>query len=365
MRKLSKRKQASPIKMPKSNRSTTLRKGKKKFPIQLKKSNSKNTLRKGRRRLNLKGSKTVILLLMIIAFLGLIYISTKYVLTLRNNAFGDKTYIINDVIGLKGIPQYPGSEFIFENSQDTLVVKQFLAQGNSIYRLPSGTDTQEVEKYYEETLPAKGWELVNSVEIGAEDKEYGQYWIKDGKGLRIYLKFKDIWYETLTEKDAREALAQRVKEEIEREMLMASSEKQELLPDYPWEIQIPKEYLIRYAASEFKDYRVATFQKIGTKDIIELYPAGYWKSKELDYILYDYCQYISEDDNEWEVVNTVVSTFRGELALRGSITSKEGVRNIAVIPDAYNNVVYVLSTQKGNDPLFEYILENIKPLGSD
>lgn len=365
MKKLSKRKQASPINFPKSSKPNTLRKSKKKFPFKIGKSKNKSTLRKGQRKIAFKSGKSLILILSLVSFIALAFISTKYILSLRENAFGQKNYIINDVIGLKDIPQYPGSEFIFANTQDTLVVKQFLAQGNSVYRLPKNIDTQDVEKYYLEQLPNKGWELVNTVVIGTEDKKYGQYWVKEGKGLRIYIKFKDAWYETLTEKDSREALAQRVKEEIEREMLMASSEKQDLLPDYPWEIQIPKEYIIRYSASKFKDYRVATFQKIGTNEIIELYPAGYWKGKELDYILDDYCKYISEDENTWEVVSTTVATFRGELSLNGSITSDKGTSIVKVIPNAYNNVVYVMKTDKQADPLYEYLFENIKPLGSD
>lgn len=364
MKKLSKRKHANPIKLPKSNKSKTLRKGKKKSLFRINRNKSNNTLRKGKSKISLKSGKSLILILSLVAFIALAYISTKYILSLRQNAFGQKSYIINDVIGLKDIPQYPGSEFIFANTQDTLVVKQFLAQGNSVYRLPKSINTQDVEKYYLEQLPNKGWELVNTVVIGTEDKKYGQYWVKEGKGLRIYIKFKDAWYETLTEKDSREALAQRVKEEIEREMLMASSEKQDLLPDYPWEIQIPKEYIIRYGASKYKDYRIATFQKIGTNEVIEIYPAGSWKGKELDYILDDYCEYISDDESTWKVVSTTVATFRGELSLNGSITSKDKTKIVKVIPNAYNNIVYILSTEKQNDPLFEYLFENIKPLGS-
>ncbi len=360
----SKKQKGSIIHMPKAQKkNSALRKSSSsKFTLFKRKNSNKSLKRVRNRKVN---GKYLIIPVILILFGGLVFVSIKYVLTLRDNAFGSKSFVVNDVTGIPGVPEYPGAVFLFLDNKDDSVVKEFLAAGNSSYRLPSGIDEEDVEKYYQEVLPDKGWELVSTVKLGTEDKKYGQYWVKDGKGLRIYLKFKDVWYESITEGEARNALADRVKQEIEREMLMASSEKQDLLPDYPWKIQIPKEYLITYGASEFKDFRTVSFQKIGTSNKVTLYPVGYLGAKELDYMLEDYCSFISNEEDSWAIVNTVPITFKSKLALRGSIASKEQGLAVAVIPNSFNNVVYVLSSTQENDPLFGYILDNVKTLGED
>lgn len=361
MRAKSKKQQASPIRFPKGkgSKSIPLRKPASRFTFFKKSSAKKSSNIRKKRNGNFR---ILIIPLLVVLLGGLVYISIKYVLSLRTNAFGDKTVVVNDVTGLQNIPEYPGSTFIYSDNTNNPTVKEFLAAGNSTYRLPDGKEVGDVETYYNEILPLKGWELVSTVPIGTEDKKYGQYWVKEGKGLRIYIKFRDVWYETITENDARTALADKVKEEIEREMLMASSEKQDLLPDYPWKIQIPKEYLIKYEATDFKTFTAVSFQKIGTNDKVILYPVAYTGSKELDYILEDYCEIISTEENTWKVLNTVISTFDSRTALKGTITANDSILNVAVIQNSSNNVAYVLSTPKDNDPMFGYILDNLKPI---
>ncbi|MDY0091027.1 MAG: hypothetical protein RBR78_11765 [Flavobacteriaceae bacterium] len=354
------KKQASPIKMPKgSNRRTFVKRKKKfQFPQIFKKD------KYSRRRKIQLNSKAFVIPLLILLFFGLIFISVKYITFIRSSAFDKETYTVGEVTGLEGVPEYEGSEFIFKNSLEDPIVKEFLSGGNSAYRVLKSSTLEEIESYYLEKLPPLGWELVAQVPLGTEDKKYGQYWIKDGKGLRIYSKFKDIWYETITEQEAKDALSNRVKEEIEREMLMASGEQQDLLPDYPWRIQIPKEYIIKYSATSIKDFRAVSFQKLGGSDTVEIYPVGKLGSKELDYLLEDYCKVKSTEDLTYSVVNTVPVGFREYLALRGSITAGGSNMQVIVLPNSFNGTVYVLSSTKENDPLLEYIFENIKPLGA-
>jgi hypothetical protein len=357
------KKHASPVKLPKgSNIKRTLHKRKRKFnfPILFRR---EKTFR-GRRRLNIN-FKFLFIPILFSFLIGMSYLAVKYVLDLRSNTFRSEVVNIGEVIGLEKVPEYPGSEFMFKNNMSDSTVKEFLSGGNSAYRLPIGTKVEDFEKYYEEVLPPKGWELVERVSIGTEDKKYGQYWVKNGKGLRIYTKFRDIWYETITDEEARTALANKVKEEIEREMLMASSEKQDLLPDYPWKIQIPKEYIIRYSATDLKDFRAVKFQKMGSNDYIELYPIARWQTKELDYMLEEYCRIISEDETTYSIINTVPVSFRNHLSLKGTISNKEQQKHVYVIPNTFNYVVYVLSSTKENDPLFEYIFENVYPMGEE
>lgn len=356
-----KKKSASPVIMPRmKNNSSQIIKRKKKFKFP--KLFEKNKYG-GRRRLQIN-LKILVLPILAILFLGLLYLSVRYVTFMRNSAQSEENYIVGDVVGLDDVPEYPGSEFIFKNNLEDSIVKEFLSGGNSAYRLLVRASIQDIEDYYKGILSDNGWELVAEVSLGTEDKKYGQYWIRDGKGLRIYSKFKDIWYETITEEEAKTALANRVQEEIEREMLMASSEKQDLLPDYQWKIQIPKEYIIKYSATDNKDLRAVTFQKLGSNDILEIYPLSKVGSKELDFMLNDYCKIKSTEEEKYSVMNTVPTSFREYLSLRGNIVSNDKNMEIVMLPNNYNGIVYVMSSTKQNDPLFGYIMENIKPMGS-
>ena len=319
---------------------------------------------KNNRRHKVFTPKSILIPLLVIFIILLASLSIKYITSMRSNAFNNQSFSVGNVVGIDNIPEYPGSEFMFKNSSSDPIVKEFISGGNSAYRLLVQADTKNIEEYYKEKLPKKGWTLVSEVQLGAEDKKYGQYWIKDGKGLRIYSKYKDIWYESITEEEAKTALANRVQEEIEREMLMASSEKQDLLPDYQWKIQIPKEYMIKYSATNNKDLRSVSFQKLGSNDIIEIYPLSKYGSKELDFMIEDYCKIKSNEDNKYSVVNTYPVNFRDYSSLKGIIASKSNNMEVIVMPNSYNGIVYIMSSTKENDPLFEYIIENIKPMGS-
>jgi len=358
-----KKKQASRIRMPKGEKkkSAPVLRRKKRIDVSsiFKKKKHKYSYE---RRSEKKYIKYIVLPLAFILFSGLIFLAVKYVILLRQSAFGTKEGIISQVIGLEEIPTYPDSEFIFQDRMEDSVVKEFISQGNSAYRLPVGAKIEDVESYYMEEMQNLGWEFVQSVPLGSPDKKYGQYWIKEDLGLRIYSKFKDLWYESISIDDAKSALANLVKEEIEREMLMASSEKQDLLPDYPWKIQVPKEYIIKYSPTDMKDLRAVSFQKIGTIDSVEIFPIGYWKAKELDFMLNDYCKLKSTDEIKYGVMNSIPISFRDTLGLKSTLQKNEETITAYTIPNTYNSVVYVISANSENSPLLEYLIENIKPL---
>jgi len=355
------KKHANPIKMPKAPKKEVIQRRKKRFQISsiFKGKNSKKTVRRKN-----KNSKYLLLPVIFLVIAGVIFLAIKYVLFIRESAYSDEVYEITDVIGLKGIPTYGGSEFLFENNMDDSVVKEFISNGNSAYRLPKNTTPSDIEEYYLEKLKPLGWEFIQTVHIGSPDMKYGQYWIKDGKGLRIYSKFNDVWYETISEDDARNALANLIKEEIEREMLMASSDKQTLLPDYPWKIDIPKEYLIKYSPTELKDLRAVSFQKIGSTESVEIYPMGKWKIKELDFFLNDYCNIKTTEEIKYGVMNSIPISFRDTLGLKSTLQMNSDSIPAYTIANTFNSTVYVISSTQLDSPLLQYIIENIKPLGA-
>jgi len=349
--------------MPKSNTSSVKRKGKKKFTL-FKRQNSKlHTRRKEKKNL----SKIFFYTFLVLIFVTLVYVSILSVIRLRDGTT-DENVSVEYVVGLDGVPSYPGSEFIFKNNIKEISVANFIASGNSAYRLPLRATIEEAYKYYQETLPELGWEYVLSVEVGSEEMKEGEYWVKGTNGLRIYSKFNDLWYETLTQEEAITGLRARVVEETERELLLVGEDFQELLPDFPWILRVPKEYIISYSTSSYKDFRTVQFRKIGSSDIISVVPIGA-VGDLLDNYLQKYCDLLNtteEGEEEkkqgnWTITNTILATTSYGSALRGSITNGKEDHDIAVVSNSYDGVVYVIDANTPNDPFLDYIFENMEP----
>jgi len=337
----------SGVYMPKKQNSPNIRKQSKRKSLK-----RKLKSKKGNRKRKFKYSNLLILILSLTILFGLTFLSIRFIKNLRSTEESfEETY----VVGLQNIPAYPGSEFIFETNIEDSAISNFISAGNSAYRIPSRISTSKVMIFYDDKLPSLGWEKVLSVKTGSDDKKEGDYWTKDSVGLRIYSKFNDIWYETISIEEASTGLANEVKEEIEREMLLVNSDSQDLLPDYPWVLKVPKEYVIQYSASGFEDLRRASFKKLGQIETVWLTPIGYTGAKELDFFLEDYIATLEEQNTG--IVNTFLMTKPG---IRGTITVEGKENLVAVIPNYYNNVVYVLHANQAESPFFEYVLDNLE-----
>jgi hypothetical protein len=331
------------------------------------KSNNKDLkkLRRKRKAKTLKEKfpfrKVAMWLVITIILIGVIFGITK-ILGRNKEIIVEET---ETVLGLEEIPTYPNSTFLYANDASNQSVKDMLSEGQSAYQINDKSTFKNIKEFYANELTSRGWNLVLDVEIGAEDKRYGQYWIKDDKGLRIYSKYSDIWYETISPEEAQNGLSNRVSEEIEIDMLLAGSDHQELLPDYPWQIKIPKDYLISYEVSEFEDFRAVNFQRITTGQYITIYPIGYWGGKPLDFQLEDYTEILSQGSEDWNIVNTTINSWRGYSALSGTISSNTDQRDVLMFKNDRNKVTYILSTADSSDPLYDYIVENLKYLGQE
>lgn len=297
----------------------------------------------------------LVCLLLVVAYFAVIFINK-----LRNQ---DGNYEVTYVMGLENIPAYPESTFIFQNSLEQDSVKNFISNGDSAYRLPNNTNIEEAFTFYTEQLPNLGWQFVLMVSMESPDKEYGQYWTKDNVGLRIYSKFNDIWYESLTLSEAQSGLAERVKQETDMNLLLTDDESQDLLPDFPWVLKIPKEYLISYKSSAYNSsLQQVSFSKMGSEEKLNLVPADKVGNRALDYALNDYVTTLNGETGErWGVINTYVISTNMGTGIRGTISTNAEDREVAVIQDSYNNTVYVLDSNVMHNPFFDYILENIKP----
>lgn len=342
--------------MPKSKTAPPQRRPNKQFKLFSKRSSKSRV----RRRKNRNYTKVIFYSFLGLVLIGLVYASILSIIRMRSGTSGGEVKI-EYVVGLDSIPAYPGSEFIFKNNIKEISVANFIATGNSAYRLPLRVTMEEAYEYYREILPTLGWQNVLSVEIGSEEMKEGEYWVKESNGLRIYSKFSDLWYETLTQEEATTGLRARVVEESERELLLASDDYQELLPDFPWVLKVPKDYIISYSASSYEDFRTVQFRKIGTSDSVTVVPIGP-VGDVLDNYLREYTVQIStEEGEEWTVVNTILSVTVYGRALRGSITNGPMDHDVVVVSNSYNGTVYIFDANTPGDPFLDYLLENMLP----
>jgi hypothetical protein len=349
--------------MPQKKSSSTRIQKRRRFSI-FKKSSRNITKRKLSRRKKVlsKVSRLFFYILLPLIFIALLYISTLFIINMRN---GENTEEKEReyVIGIEEIPTYPDSQFIFQNSINEPSVANFIGSGNSAYRLPLNKTVTQAYEYYLTLLPELGWEHVLSVEVGSEEMKQGEYWIKDNTGLRIYSKFNDLWYELITVEQANNGLRERVEREIERDLLLASDELQELLPDFPWAIEIPKEYIISYRTSNYDDLRTVEFRKIGTDETVTVTPVGP-VGGPLDNHLREYVDYLNEQEEEtktWGITNTILAYTLYGTALQGTISFNGQPHQIAVVSNTYNNVVYVIHSNEAENSFFEYVFSNLLP----
>lgn len=358
-----KKKTINPIIMPKQTpKDSNIVKRKRRGRIRLFRPFKKKKSTLPKRRGTQENIKYLVIPILSLLVLFIIYGAIRYVLFLKGNISKPDNQEISKVLGLEDIPTFPGSQFLFLNNKDDSVVKDFLSQGNSAYKIPDSKGFIDVEEYYTDVLKELDWELVQNVPLGSPDKKHGIYWVKENKGLRIYSKHKDIWYESITVSDATSALSHQVAEEIERDMLMASSEKQSLLPDYPWKIEVPKEYIIKYSPSKLKELRAVSFQKLGGSDTVELFPIGQWKSKEMDYFLNDYCKIKEENELQCGVINSIPISFKDTLGLQSTLQIEDETYEAYAIANTHNYIVYILISNTQNNPLLDYIINNIKTI---
>ena len=322
-----------------------------------------NIIKRRRKKLNILSLLLYIFIPLV--FLSLLYISVLSVFRIRSED-SEEDLELQYVIGIDDVPTFPKSEFIFTNSINETSVANFISSGNSAYRIPLDKNILEVYKYYNDTLPDYGWEHVLSVEVGSEEMKSGEYWVNNEKGLRIYSKFNDVWYELITPVQAYSGLRERVEREVERDLLLKSEQPQDLLPDFEWSLEVPREYVVSYSALDYESLRAVEFRKLGSEERVTITPIGKGGSA-LDNYLSSYIEDINQnrEDGDWTITNTVLTYTNYGKALKGTIASGSLVHDVAVIPNTYNNVMYVMESNGLENPFFDFIFSNLTPQGVD
>ncbi len=360
-----KRKKSSDFKgkvyMPQKKSSVTVEKRRKKtsFFMSSKKRSS------GRRRKSFNLSYLFFYIILPLIFIALLYVSTLFVINMRGSG-EEESLEMEYVIGLEDVPTFPSSQFIFQKHISEVSVANFIGSGNSAYRLPLNKSVVQAYEYYEKILPGLGWEHVLSVEVGSEEMKQGEYWIKGNSGLRIYSKFNDVWYELISTEQAVTGLRERVEREIERDLLLSTQELQELLPDYPWIVKIPKEYIISYRTSNYDNLRLVEFRKIGSTVSVTVTPVGAIGGV-LDNYLRGYVDILNEQEKDegrnWGITNTTLTYTAYGTGLKGNISANGEIHDVMVVQNPYDKVVYVIHSNSTENPFFEYVFSNMEPQG--
>ncbi|MCK9368446.1 hypothetical protein M0R04_00500 [Candidatus Dojkabacteria bacterium] len=325
----------------------------------------KHTTYKAVRNIKQKKALTrfILLILALILLIGIFfgtYFAIKAVNSLRQKAQTDN--ILNEnVYGFDDIPAFPYSEFIFKGQLENDTVKTFLSKGNCVYRLLDEHTIDEVFTYYKDLLPENGWELKLAVPISSQEQMFGQYWVKNEKGLRIYSRLNDIWYQTVTVAQATNGLSDLVMQETARKLLLLTTDRVNLLPDFPWSLSFPSDYITKYYGTNISSFQGVSFKKIGSNSIEYIEPIGYNGAISYDAFINKYlAAYNKKNKTNWQVINSKEMDIAGDTGVIANITNGDKQSNIAVINNQSNSVVYIISTFTNNDPFFDYILTNIK-----
>lgn len=314
----------------------------------------------------------------VIAVVGIVgFKGFEIIISLKTKDFNNEvTSTKNKVVGFTDVPEYPNSEFVYKNHLDDQEVQELLSEGLSIYRIQDFSTTKEVYEYYKEKLPDFGWSPVQTVKVGNSSKMYGQYWEKENRGLRIYTKSNDLCFQQITAKQANNGLADQVKKEIEQELLVLGASSQDFLPDFPWRLSIPAEYVITYSFTEISDLQSVKLQRLGDNNIIFIAPVAYEGAGTYDFFADKFIQdYLtsSEDSSDdanssslkdfqstsWGVQNSFLIEINEKEALQAKLTSTDRSADLAIVKNDRTTVYYGILATAQDDPFFQFILKNI------
>lgn len=361
------------IRLEKSTKDIPKRK-KRKRPLISKK---KGKVTKRKKRTDIKKLLNFLLLTLIVITIGyLLFRSVSWIIKLRSSNT-EQNELLSYVVGFNDLPTYPASEYIFPD--DTInTVSQFLTTGRSIYRLARNNTIEDVFSYYQEVLEDSKWDHIQSVPRTSHEMMYGEYYFNEeiGYGVRIYDRVNDVWYEKVTKNEANTGKASQVSKKYERDLILSSDEGTSLLPDFPWALTIPKEYLVKYFPTNEGDLRGVTFTEISSGKETVLEPIAQLNGSPDDIYSEIYVSKLEErndeeDDNpqdesrQWELVNSQYVDINGVYLLESTLNHRTELSKIYIIHNEKVNYAYAIHIIDGDTTFLNFMLLNITEQKSD
>ncbi len=316
-------------------------------------------VKKIRRRNSILGIFSIFLILFIIIFAG--YTIINFITGIRggtsiDDVIQEKKY----VVGIDSIPIYPNSQFVYEETKDEEIVMRMLNQGLSVYRLPRNTRTSDVYNFYRENLSKSNWEYISTTPISTDEELLGQYWFQNEKGLRIYVEDNDVWYELITKDEAESSLAERREAELQRKRVLETSSEQNLLPDFPWILSIPRDYLTRYSSTDMGELQSVEIFEIAGEASFLIYPIGKSGSGTYIQMLEEFIEKKDGDSEEdWSIISSAVDTRKDREILTAKLIIDGGNGEGIVLMNKRNFIVYLITSNDKGHPFFEQIIEEI------
>ena len=274
----------------------------------------------------------------------------------------DKVDVIHE---LYNIPTFPNSYSVYQFVDNTKTIAPLKAEGIYVYKKPSQTSIPDVYRYYKDNLVNNGWTFVKFVPFETDIAKLGQYWINEDKsiGLQIVVDEQYIWYRKLTVKQAKTLLQDEAKSDAMKRKIVLSQEDQFLLPDFPWQLQVPGEYIIRYQNSDLDSWRKLIIYAQNKDDYVILEPIAKFEGKPFE----DYLnQWLDKYHKEWQLINTNADFVKGKSCIQVEMKSNEkeddnsSLISAVVWLNTKNSIVYILFDEKGKTNLFNFVLQNIK-----
>jgi len=317
---------------------------------------------------------------------GLIYGSIRNVIDIKIGKNTDDDFIYSmstgDVLGIPGVPEFPGSRFMYDGYIEKDTVQQFLADKKSAYTLPVDTDWEDVVEFYIRELEKRGWSHELSVESTDESMMPGEYWIKSdsiredngdsdsqflaGRGLRIYSRLNDIWYEEISVSQAMNGLSDVVAERKALEFLISVGSGQELPANFPWRLQFSSVWTFEVKDSLLLNFKMVEFVSSENADEVVIIPVDFVSALSLEDIGREYIEdgnIHRDSEDRFDVIDVTSKTVAEQDAVIFELKSSSASGYICIVANPENGVVYGITSYRGSSPFFHYVLENIEVRG--
>jgi hypothetical protein len=365
---------------------------------------NRSKAKKRRRSQILKKLRNVSLLILSVSALsaGVYFVGRSVVqLKLGGSQSGNTDYTLEgagqDVIGVEGVPQYPESEFLFANHIEEKEVQEFLDEKQSAYSIPLESTWTDVVEFYKKELKNRGWEHVNSIDYSDELRMYGEYWIKvdgasvnseeisdgsdntgeedennqsdnpdqnvSGRGLRVYTRLNDIWYQEISINQAQTGLAVTVAERNELDFLISMSSGENLPQEVPWQLRFAPVWDFELVDSDYDGFKTIEFENPETDGKLVIRPIAYQAGQSYESLAAGFIEEVNEyrdEEDRFELKASQRLKVAGQDALRYNISSEEGLGSLCVTSNPEDGMIYVIATYKGQTGFFDYVIENIE-----
>lgn len=349
--------------------------------------------------------KLVWLVLFILIIVGLGYAVIRSVLHMKSSRNGNESLIteesIGDVVGVPGVPVFPGSTFMFHNHIDDELVQSFLQKGRSAYVLPTDAEWTDVVAFYEEKLPSLGWKYVFTIDLADEDRLDGEYWVfevstddsfavmnkgTDGGtfgetevtaetsvdrsasyGLRMYRKVSSVWYERISYEDALTGLSSEVVQDQEIDLILTMGSTKALSDSFPWQLDYPEMWTVEIRASQLNEIQLADFFGGDLSGDIVLEPIAFETGKSLEDVGLGFLAEVNgrrTDDTQLSVSSSSDIQIAGLAAKQFDLdqarVDQKSVRGyMALVSHPENGIVYAITAFAGDQVYFQYVIEHL------